>query len=94
MASPWVKYSENKIVLHSDLQVRNAQGKITRKDYTLNIGTWNVRSLRKLVKLENLKKEMDRLKLDIVEISEVKWIHDQDFWSRKYSIIKIKLVRE
>lgn len=37
------------------------------------IGTWNVRSLYKAGKLYNMKKEMERLKVNIMALSEVRW---------------------
>jgi len=37
------------------------------------IGTWNVRTLLQIGKLENLKVEIKRLKIDILGISEMRW---------------------
>lgn len=37
------------------------------------IGTWNVRTLLQTGKLENLKIGMERLKIDILGISEMRW---------------------
>ncbi|HCF9438090.1 TPA: hypothetical protein NI641_006403, partial [Pseudomonas aeruginosa] len=95
MASSRVKYSGGKIVPHSDLRAGTTQEDvIIRKDNTgiLRVGAWNVRSLNRVGKLENLKREMDRLKLDIVGISEVRWQDEQDFWSGEYRIINTKSV--
>lgn len=38
-----------------------------------NIGTWNVRTLNQEGKLENLIKEMSRLKIDILGVAETHW---------------------
>ena len=40
----------------------------------LRIGTWNVRTLYQAEKLNNALKEMDNMKLDLLGISECKWI--------------------
>lgn len=60
------------------------------KHNILRVGAWNVRSLNRTGRLENLKREMDRMKLDIVGISEVRWQEEQDFWSGDYRIINTK----
>ncbi|GFO32942.1 craniofacial development protein 2-like [Plakobranchus ocellatus] len=39
----------------------------------LNIATWNIRTLFKKGKLENIKQEMERMKLNILGLSEVRW---------------------
>ena len=51
----------------------------------LIIGTWNVRSMSQ-GKLEIVKKEMDRLKINILEISELKWTGLGYFKSDDYTI--------
>lgn len=51
------------------------------------IATWNVRSLGICGKLENLKIEMEQLKIDIIGINELKWTEKGDFWSGNYRII-------
>ena len=38
----------------------------------LKIGTWNVRTMFQKGKLENVKKEMARLKLNVLGLSEVR----------------------
>jgi len=53
----------------------------------LRIGEWNVRSLNKVGRLEDLKREMSKLDLDLVGISEVKWREGKDFWSGQYRVI-------
>ena len=39
----------------------------------LKIGTWNVRTMFQKGKLDNIKQEMERLKINILGISEVRW---------------------
>ncbi|GFN77569.1 craniofacial development protein 2-like [Plakobranchus ocellatus] len=39
----------------------------------LNITTWNIRTLLQKGKLENIKQEMERMKLNILGLSEVRW---------------------
>lgn len=45
---------------------------VTKRNPCSMIGTWNVRTLLKTGKLENLKIEMKRLKIDILGISEMR----------------------
>ena len=92
MASSGVKYSGGKIVPHSDLRAGTTQEEVIRKgkNDVLRIGAWNVRSLNGSGRLENLKREMDRLKLDVVGISEIRWQDEQDFWSGNYRLISTK----
>ena len=42
----------------------------------LGIGTWNVRTMNEGRKLENLKKELERL--GILGISEIRWLDGND----------------
>ncbi len=51
------------------------------------IGTWNVRTLNEVGKLENLKKEMRRMNLDVMGISEMRWPEEKDFWTDEYRMI-------
>ena len=92
MASSLVKFnSGGKIVPRSDLRVGTTREEIiAKKHHILRVGAWNVRSLNRSGRLENLKREMGRLKLDVVGISEVRWQDEQDFWSGDYRIINTK----
>ena len=37
------------------------------------IGTWNVRSLRQIGKMDNLIQEMEEMKIDILGVAETHW---------------------
>jgi nitrogen regulatory protein PII len=41
--------------------------------YSYIIGTWNVRTLNRVGKLENLKKEMQKNEVSVLVVSEVRW---------------------
>ena len=92
MASSQVKYSGGKIVPLSDLREGTTREEVIAKvrPDILRVGAWNVRSLNRSGRLENLKREMDRLKLDVVGICEIRWQEEQDFWSGDYRIINTK----
>ena len=82
-----VKYSGGKIVPQSDLRVgTTGKGTSVRKD-RCRIGTWNVRSLGVSGKLENAKMEMERLRIDILGVCEIKWTGADDYWSDGYRVI-------
>ena len=49
------------------------------------IGTWNVRSMKQ-GKVEVVKQEMARVNIDILEISELKWIRMGEFNSDDHYI--------
>jgi len=92
MSSSQVKNSGGKLVPRSDFrvgttrEVRNVKGVRDAKKYK-RIATWNVRTLLQCGKLENLKIEMDKIKVDILVISEMRWPKSGDFWSGDYRII-------
>lgn len=52
---------------------------------THKIGTWNVRSMNQ-GKLEVVKSEMDRIKIDILGISELKWTGTGHFTSGSHEV--------
>lgn len=49
----------------------------------MRIGTWNVKTPNTVGKLENLKSKMERLNLNVIGISEVRWPVDNDFRREK-----------
>ena len=58
----------------------------TRKP-CINIGTWNVRTMQKDGKLENLQEEMKKNNINILGISETHWKGDGDFTNDGFRII-------
>lgn len=87
MHSPEAKVSGRKLVLHSDVRARTVSGECIRPENSLRnitIGTWNVRTLRQVGKLENLKIEMDKNNVCIMGVSEVRWKEQGDFESGDY----------
>ena len=64
-----------------------------KKKSIFRIGTWNVRSMNGVGRLENLKREMSRLNLAIVGVSEVRWKEENDFWSEEFRVINTGGVR-
>uniref|UniRef100_A0A8D8RFD8 Craniofacial development protein 2 n=1 Tax=Cacopsylla melanoneura TaxID=428564 RepID=A0A8D8RFD8_9HEMI len=58
-----------------------------KKQNILKLGTWNVRSLIRPGKTENLILEMERLNMDIVGISEIKLRDQRDYWQNNHRII-------
>ena len=80
MASSRVKQSGSKIVPHSDFRAGTTlEDVIEKKKCGISrIGAWNVRNMKQIGKLENLKVEMNRLDLDLVGISEVRWPNSGD----------------
>lgn len=49
--------------------------------------TWNVRTMLQCMKLENLKIQMARMKIDIHGLSELRWPRAGDLWSGEYRLI-------
>lgn len=51
-------------------------GRLKTRGGTLRIGTWNVRTLHRTGRYENLKREFEAMKLDILGIAEMRWTDD------------------
>uniref|UniRef100_A0A8D9A6I6 Craniofacial development protein 2 n=1 Tax=Cacopsylla melanoneura TaxID=428564 RepID=A0A8D9A6I6_9HEMI len=58
-----------------------------KKNIETRFATWNVRSLTANAKLENLKQEMKRMKVDVLGISEMRWPNNGDLWTGNYRLI-------
>jgi endonuclease/exonuclease/phosphatase family metal-dependent hydrolase len=58
-----------------------------REKKEMRIGTWNVRTLMSKGKLENAKREMQRNRIDVLGLSEVRWQGTGDFYSDRYRVI-------
>ena len=53
----------------------------------VKIGTWNVRTMRRRGKLENVKREMTRNKINVLGLCEVRWKGEGDFMSDDVRVI-------
>lgn len=53
----------------------------------IRIGTWNARTMLVRGKLENVKREMERNKVNVMGLSEVRWQGNGDFYSDEYRVI-------
>ena len=62
-------------------------GKWKEEGERLRIGMRNVRSLNKVGKLEEVKREMERYRLSILRVSEVRWKGQGDFVSDEVRMI-------
>ena len=51
------------------------------------VGTWNVRTMNVMGKLENVKEEMRRNRLSIMGVSELRWKDGGNFVSDGYRVI-------
>ena len=65
----------------------NVPTKVRENLQKMRIGTWNVRSMLEKGKLENIKREMDRMRVSILGLSEVRWKGRGDFVSDGYRVI-------
>src|SRR6476619_6568852 len=54
--------------------------------HEIRVDTWNVRTMNAVGKLENIKEEMQRNRLSIMGVSEVRWKDGGDFVSDGYRV--------
>ena len=55
----------------------------------LRMGLWNIRTMQRKGKLENIKREMNRNRLNILGLSEVQWKESKDITSDGIRIISM-----
>lgn len=67
-------------------------GKLVIDKVNKRLGTWNVQTLLQRGKLENLTIAMERMKLNVLGISEMRWPRSRDFWSRSHRIIYTRTI--
>jgi len=94
------KQSGSKLLPHSDLQggvflgeISSSRSHFYKKDYkgkneqhSYKIGTWNVRTLNRGGKLENLKKEMQKNAVSVLGVSKVWWKGQGEIRSGDYTV--------
>ncbi len=64
-----------------------ASGVVIMRNPCTNIATWNVRTMLKDGKLENIQEEMKRNKISILGLSETRWKNSGDFENDGYRIL-------
>ena len=57
------------------------------KEESLRIATWNARTLLKAGKLENMKREMARMNINILGVCETRWTDEGDYYSDGYRVL-------
>ena len=62
---------------------------VIKRNPCLKIGTWNARTMLERGKLENVKEEMKRNKLDILGLSEVRWKGCGEYDSDEFRVIYV-----
>ncbi|KAL1446126.1 hypothetical protein WDU94_014018 [Cyamophila willieti] len=94
MAGPLIKYSGDKICPRSDLRVDTFRVtgvktniKERRKIPTMKIATWNVNTMNKEGKLENLVREMKKNNIDLMGLGEVRWIGEGELIVDEYKMV-------
>lgn len=83
LGCPTVPYSARLLDKNEESRV----GERRKAKFKVNIGSWNVRTMRVKGKLENVKEEMRRLKLNVLGLSEVRWEGVGDFVSDEVRVI-------
>ncbi|KAI5705448.1 hypothetical protein M8J75_015140 [Diaphorina citri] len=67
------------------VSLRNPGGNTKSKKFTM--GTWNVRTMLKAGKLEEVKEQMKKANLNILGVCETRWAGNGDFTSEEFRII-------
>jgi len=92
------KHSGGKLLLQSDLRrgvfpeemfcscYKRKECKEQKEHHSYKIGTWNVSTLKQGGKLENLKMEMQKNKLSVLGVSEVRWTGQGEIRSGDYTV--------
>ena len=70
--------SDGRISFDGDISQQTTVNLCGKKE-VLRIGTWNVRTMDPLGKLELLLEELDRINLDIVGLCETRWNGEGEF---------------
>jgi len=74
-------------LIRRNATARNYGRMVFEEGEEVMIGTWNVRTMRVKGKLENVKREMRRLRINIMGLSEVRWEGAGDFESDGVRVI-------
>ena len=64
---------------------KNDYNEKKKEQHSYKIGMWNVRTLNRGGKLENLKKEMQKNELSVLGVSEVRWKGQGEIRSGNYT---------
>jgi len=72
---------------HNQRQDIIKNNKIINKTTSTKIGTWNVRTLLKPGRFEELKQQMELKQLDILGVCETRWGDNGDFRSNDFRMI-------
>uniref|UniRef100_A0A8D8WNZ2 Craniofacial development protein 2 n=1 Tax=Cacopsylla melanoneura TaxID=428564 RepID=A0A8D8WNZ2_9HEMI len=98
MAGPLIKFSGDKICPRSDLRVDTFGGEPCRlevkdknkgrkDEHMMKIATWNVNTMNKEGKLENLTREMRKNNIDLMGLGEVRWIGEGELIVDEYKMV-------
>uniref|UniRef100_A0A8D8WQA5 Craniofacial development protein 2 n=2 Tax=Cacopsylla melanoneura TaxID=428564 RepID=A0A8D8WQA5_9HEMI len=96
MAVPLIKFSG--VCPHSDLRVDTFGGEPCRlevkdknkgrkDEHMMKIATWNVNTMNKEGKLENLTREMRKNNIDLMGLGEVRWIGEGELIVDEYKMV-------
>ena len=69
------------------INMRNPYNKEGKKKRPQKVGCWNVKTMLRAGKLENVKHEMTRLGINIMGISETRWPGENEYYSDEFRVI-------